>query len=147
MKITRVGPIGAPERRRRIGAAAKPDAADFAVGGGDGAGGGAEIARTSPLGVLGAMLSVQEVSDATDERRRAVGRGHGLLDELDRLHLGLIDGRLSETTMRRLAQLLESGSIATEDRRLGAILEAIELRAAVELAKLDRAASPRRAGT
>lgn len=138
MKITHVGPTNGPERRRRTGAAGGQTGVPFAPAAGDGAGPSSEIAASAPLGVLGAMLALQEVADPVAERRQAIARGHGLLDELHELRLGLIEGRLSGATLKRLTDLLATRP-ATADHRLAAVLEAIELRAAVELAKLDRA--------
>lgn len=139
MKITHVGPMNGPERRRRAGAAGGRSSVPFAPATADDAGPGSEIAASAPLGVLGAVLALQEVPDPTAARRQALARGHGLLDELDQLQLGLVEGHLSEATLRRLTHLLESRPAATSDRRLDAVLEAIELRAAVELAKLEQA--------
>ena len=96
------------------------------------------IAPTTPLAALGGVLAVQEVEDPTAERRRATRHGHSLLDELRELQLGMVDGRVSEGTLRRLAGLVDGLRPSAADARLAAVLDAIELRAAVELAKLRR---------
>jgi hypothetical protein len=145
MKITHVGPTKGPERRRRAGASSGQSATFSPVRESRGGASG-EISATTPLGVLGAVLALQEVSDPPAQRRQAIERGHGLLDELHQLRVGLIEGDLLEAPLRRLTQLLENKPAAVGDQRLGAVLEAIELRAAVELAKLDRAPRAARAG-
>jgi Class II flagellar assembly regulator len=139
MKITGSGPAAGTSQRRRV-----------ANGAGDGAGGSfaaqvggrasmiAGIAPATPLAALDGVLAVQEVEDPTAERRRATRHGHSLLDELRALQLGLVDGWVSEGTLRRLSGLVDSLRPDAGDPQLTAVLDAIELRAAVELAKLRR---------
>jgi hypothetical protein len=64
--------------------------------------------------------------------------GHGLLDELRALQLAMVDGQVPEGILRRLAGLVDGLRPSAADARLDAVLDAIELRAAVELAKLRR---------
>jgi hypothetical protein len=94
--------------------------------------------RPTPLAGLDGVLAMQEVPDATVSRRRAVRRGHALLEELQELQLGLIDGRLAEATLRGLATRLEEVRPAVDDPKLAAVLDQIEIRAAIEMAKLGR---------
>jgi hypothetical protein len=89
------------------------------------------------LAGLDAILALQARPDTPEERRRRTARrGHDLLDSLDRLKVSLLMGRVSGADLKaiagRLAQRCESG-----DPRLDALLAQIELRAAVELAKLQ----------
>jgi len=96
------------------------------------------VAPVAPLAALDAVLTVQAVSDRESGRRRAVTRGHRLLDELHELRLALIDGRLPEEALRRLGTLVEERRPEVDDAGLAAALDDIELRAAVELAKIER---------
>ena len=96
------------------------------------------VPPATPLAGLDGVLAIQEVPDATAERRRAVRRGHGLLDELRALQLGLIEGRLSEGVLRGLAARLQEARPAVDDPKLASVLDQIEIRAAVEMAKLRR---------
>jgi hypothetical protein len=137
MKITGSGPSAGTSQRRRV-----------SNGAGDGAGGsfakhvGARAAGTTgispsmPLAALAGVLAVQEVEDPTTGRRRATRHGHNLLDELRELQLGMVEGRVSEGTLRRLAGLVDELRPSTAHAPLDEVLDAIELRAAVELAKL-----------
>jgi hypothetical protein len=139
MKIHHTGPPAGPGQPRRAGG--RP---------GDAAAG--EFTRyvdmrpsaprnappAAPLAGLGGVLAIQEVRDAAADRRRAVRRGHGLLDELHELQLGLIEGRLSEATLRDLAARLEDTRPALDDPKLAAVLDQIDIRAAIEMAKLRR---------
>ena len=81
------------------------------------------------------MLSLQEVPDALDRRTRARRRGEQLLDVLDRVRLALLAGALAPHQLADLAQLVRSRRDAVDDPRLAEILDEIDLRAAVELAK------------
>ena len=84
------------------------------------------------------MLAAQEVPDPIEQRRRAVRHGQSLLAELHELQLGLIEGWVPEGTLHRLAGLLDGLRPAVADAKLDALLDDLELRAAVELAKLRR---------
>ncbi len=95
-------------------------------------------AATAPLAALSSLLSIQEVSDKADDRRRAVLHGNDLLDELRELQIGLVQGSVSEESLRSIARLLDQPRPAIDDPALDQILSEIELRAAVELAKLER---------
>jgi hypothetical protein len=85
---------------------------------------------------LGAMLALQAVADPAERRRRAVRRGHALLDRLEELRLGLLEGGVPQASLRHLRSGLAGDDLADEPQ-LRAVLEGIELRAAVELAKLE----------
>ena len=85
------------------------------------------------------LLAFQEVEDSTTrKRRRALQRGSDLLDRLDELKLGLLGGELTPERIDELARLARSERTLTQDPELDAVLGEIELRAAVELAKLQR---------
>ncbi len=85
------------------------------------------------------LLAFQEVEDATARlRRRAWQRGSDLLDRLDELKLGILDGVFSSDRLADLAQLARTSRAATQDPELDAVLGEIELRAVVEIAKLQR---------
>jgi hypothetical protein len=83
---------------------------------------------------LSTVLAAQQVQDG-GEQRRALARGRSLLDELDQIRIGLLGGVWPEASMRRLAELLQADRPAVSASKLGAVLDEIELRAAVELAK------------
>ncbi|WP_293902500.1 flagellar assembly protein FliX [Phenylobacterium sp.] len=90
-------------------------------------------------GVMGveALLALQDVESATERKRRSVNRAGRLLDELDALKIALLGGDLDPRQLDRLARAVREQRAATEDPRLEALLDEIETRAAVELAKLD----------
>lgn len=90
------------------------------------------------LNALDALLSIQELPDALTGRRRAVQRGNSLLDRLEDLRLCLLAGIVPRERLRQLADLAQSAREGVDDPRLAELLDQIDLRVAVELAKLDQ---------
>ena len=103
----------------------------------DRASGTASAAPNAPLTAPGSVLALQEVEDPGDGRRRATERGHDMLDELENLRLAMVEGWLSEGALRRLSSMVGSNTYEVDDERLAGVLQDIELRAAVELAKRE----------
>ncbi|KQT56226.1 flagellar assembly protein fliX [Methylobacterium sp. Leaf456] len=102
----------------------------------------AGAAQTGMLAGLDAILTLQgqESADTPQERRRrSVQRGHDLLDGLDRLKAALIGGRVAPADLRAIAGRLAERMSESGDPRLDGLVAEIELRAAVELAKLEAA--------
>jgi hypothetical protein len=98
----------------------------------------APSAGVSSAGSLDTLLAVQAEGDATERKKRQARRGHDLLDGLDRLKSALLSGRVQIAELERLKTMLSARREATDDPRLDDVLAHIELRAAVELAKLGR---------
>ncbi len=139
MKITGSGPTAGPSQRRKVsGRGGDHAAAPFAEHVGTRPLASSGVAPSKPLAALEGVLAAQEVPDPSDQRRRAVRHGHSLLAELRELQLGLVEGWVPEGTLHRLAGLLDGLRPAVEDPKLDALLDDLELRAAVELAKLRR---------
>jgi hypothetical protein len=97
----------------------------------------ASVTAPTMLTGIDALMALQEVPDATAERKRAVARGDRLLDRLDDLRRGLLLGRMSQEKLAELARLAGESSAQTADPALRDVLQEIELRARVELAKLE----------
>ncbi len=100
----------------------------------------APLSGASGLAPVSALLAIQETGDATSERQRGLKRGADLLGRLERIRLALIDGHLPPAQLQGLARALSQRDQGFSDPRLREILEEIELRAAVELAKLEMSA-------
>ena len=71
-----------------------------------------------------------------ERRRRAVGRGKIALDALDELKVEFLAGTLGPSTLMRLKSVTTELLDASGDPRLDTVLAEIELRLAVEIAKL-----------
>ncbi|MBP8246127.1 MAG: flagellar assembly protein FliX [Phenylobacterium sp.] len=100
----------------------------------------AQVARATGLsGVMNvdAILALQEMGGPLERRRRAVRRAGRLLDVLDDVKLGLLAGEMSESKLDALRIAIRDEREGTEDARLEGVLDEIETRAAVELAKLE----------
>jgi hypothetical protein len=88
------------------------------------------------IGGIDALVALQGVDDPAERRSRGIKRGRIALDTLDELKLGLLSGNLDQSTLLRLktsAAELKGGS---GDPGLDGVLAEIELRVAVEIAKL-----------
>jgi hypothetical protein len=94
-------------------------------------------AAPTTVSALDTLLTVQEVPDAIAGRRRAVQRGDALLDRLEDVRLALLTGVLPRERLEQLSRLARTDRTAITDPRLSAVLDEIDLRVAVELAKLD----------
>ena len=96
----------------------------------------------TPAGISGidALIMVQQVDNSAEResRRRMVRRGEDLLDGLEDLRHGLLMGEIPKERMMALAQSVRLRRENCGDPRLGAVLDEIELRVEVELAKLSR---------
>ena len=76
--------------------------------------------------------------DATDRSgSRARKRGEDILDRLEEIRVGLLTGSIPRERLQALDQLVQEHREQVMDPRLTEILDEIELRARVELAKLD----------
>ncbi len=102
-------------------------------------GGAASLKGPSALPPVEGLLSLQEIVDGQGGRKRAFARGEKLLDALDGLRHALLAGSLPRAQLETLARLAAETTPLIDDARLQEILGEIEVRAAVELAKLDSA--------
>ncbi len=93
------------------------------------------------VGSLEALIALQEVGGPLERRRRAVSRAGRLLDSLDAVKVALLDGRMSPAILEGLARGVREQRQATDEPGLESLLNEIETRAGVELAKLEMARS------
>ena len=94
----------------------------------------AALSPGSAANPVGALLALQAVEDATSAVRRQVRRGLSLLDALEELKLDLLTGQIGEGRLNRLMALVGQAR-RQSDPALDALIDDIELRARVELAK------------
>lgn len=102
--------------------------------------GPARVARTAPVAALtplDAILAIQSVGDAMTGKRKAVKRGSNLLDLLEGIKADLLVGGITPERLDALVEELGSYRDRTEPG-LDALLDDIELRVRVELAKQGR---------
>jgi hypothetical protein len=140
MKINGPGAPAAPSAARRTSGAS---AEGFSPASTAQAGPAAAAARPAAAGgvsSLGALLAMQDVEGPLERRRRSVGRAGRILDRLDELKLSLLEGGVTTGRLHALNQAVRDQRAITDDPALEDVLDQIELRAAVELAKYERAA-------
>ncbi len=137
MKISSTRPLRTTPARASQRATAKKGA-DFSSQIADEPAAVGAVSPTAPLGAVDGILAVQEVPSATDGRSRGIKRGYNILDHLDDIRLGLLTGSIPRKRLVDLGQDIKQARDTVIDPELSAILDDIELRAAVELAKLDR---------
>lgn len=92
------------------------------------------MAQAAPAQDIGALLALQAVEDPLLKKRKLVRRGHQLLDTLEAVKADLLVGRVSEGRLNQLMALVGQVRERT-DPELDALLDDIELRVRVELAK------------
>ena len=141
MRISGPGSAAGGVAGRRGGAAGPAATGAFGLRGasdGSEAAGVTGAGPTLPLTSLDALVALQALPDTLERRRRGIRRGRELLDQLDEVRLALLDGELPLTTLQHLRAGVGAARDTTDDPGLDAILREVELRAAVELAKLER---------
>src|SRR5690606_8989396 len=90
-----------------------------------------------PLAALDAILALQGVGDALSGRRRAVRRGQSMLDVLEAVKADLLVGKVAPERLDLLVEQLQTMRERVEPG-LDEVIDEIELRVRVELAKLGR---------
>lgn len=100
----------------------------------------AGVAQAAPLAAVDALLTLQAVPDAGDGRKRAVKRASHMLDLLEDIRIGLLEGLIPRMKLESLLRIVQLRRDDVGDPRLNGVLDEVELRARVELAKYGRAA-------
>jgi hypothetical protein len=98
------------------------------------------VASTMPVASttgIDAILALQTVGDFKESRRKAVKRGTDMLDLLEDIKADLLVGRMGAGQLDALISQLQ-GMRERVDPGLDAVIDEIELRVLVELAKLGR---------
>jgi parvulin-like peptidyl-prolyl isomerase len=94
----------------------------------------AATAATTPSAGIDALLALQAAQDPLLNRRKLVRRGNALLDTLQEVAADVLVGRVSDGRLNQLLALIGQARERGEPE-LDALLDDIELRARVELAK------------
>jgi hypothetical protein len=102
-----------------------------------------EAPRTAPASsasmvtALDAIIALQSDEPPAQRRARQAKRGVAVLDVLEKLERGLVFGH-APGSLREDMERLRQGGEPSGDPGLDAVLSEIDIRLAVELAKLDR---------
>ena len=111
-------------------------------------GGTKESAGASPtqsVARVDALLAVQAAESPTEKsaRKRMTQRAGLILDELENLRMGMLTGSLTVGHLVDVADVVANHREKITDANLTALLDEIDLRAQVELAKLKKAMDKR----
>ena len=118
-------------------AARRASSGGFSVSEAETARGAGPVASLRTVGGIDALVALQGVDDATERRSRGLRRGRIALDILDELKIGLLSGSIEPSLLQRLKASAADLKDASGDPGLDSVLAEIELRVAVEIAKLS----------
>jgi len=94
---------------------------------------------TQPLSATSFVIGAQEVDDALARASRGKARAEDILKMLDDLRLEMLYGQVTKGRLLALSQSLQQHRPQITDVRLAGVLDEIDLRAKVELAKFEAA--------
>jgi hypothetical protein len=142
MKIQGPGKTSGPRGAAKAGAKGSASSAAFdgLLGEADEVEGQKPVSGASGIAGISALLSLQEAGDGTSEEaaKKSKRRAAALLDLLDNVRMGLLTGGIPKTSLQHLTSLVSQHREQVMDPQLAEILDEIDLRAQVELAKHGR---------
>jgi hypothetical protein len=94
------------------------------------------VSSLAALGTISPVMGLQEIDDALARSKRGKHRAQSILDQLEEIRLELLLGGLSQGRLMQLSRMVTTRRPDIEDPRLAEILDEIDLRAQVELAKM-----------
>ncbi len=135
----KVNGVGGPSATPTSRPAARSGAGFSLPGSSSASGAHAASSSSSASSVAGvsALMALQGVEDPTERRRRSIRRASSLLDRLDELKLAMLGGSDAASVLEKLARNVAEERPEDSDEGLKSVLDQIDLRAAVELAKLE----------
>ncbi len=92
---------------------------------------------TSPLTAVSSLLSLQEMPTSSEGRSKGLARAEDLLQHLEMIRHGLLAGQIPKHKLKDVVAAVSREQERTDDPALGEILNDVELRVKVELAKLE----------
>jgi hypothetical protein len=137
----RIDGTSRPTGTRSASGRATSSSAIFSPDTGAGAARAESVASASPATGIDALIALQSVEDPTLAKKKAVRRGRSLLDVLDAIKADLLVGRIGEGRLNQLMALIGQARQRLEPG-LDGLLDDIELRARVELAKFGKFPNP-----
>ena len=138
MEIKATGPVGSTNVRRIARGPVSSDSAFKSVEASE-APRAQTISGPGPIAAVETILTLQGFDDAGDGSAKGVVHGQDLLDMLDQVRDGLLAGAIPRSTLNRLATAVSRRQESFVDPKLQHVLDEIDLRARVELAKLEQA--------
>lgn len=142
MKIVssqRAAPATGPAKKSGTGSSGAVFSPAFSSGGPQSAQATAGVSSLASIGSLLAAQGVDAPNDPLTGRQRAIENASETLDVLDDIKLGLLTGEVPEEKLHQLLSHVANERSEMDDPALTNVLDHIELRAQVELAKYGKA--------
>ncbi|MGH1455683.1 MAG: flagellar assembly protein FliX [Alphaproteobacteria bacterium] len=141
MKIDRSKGTSGASGTKKSSSSGNADGADFSQYVQSGASETASASATQSIASLDALLAAQEVEDPTKKaaKKRIIFRADGILDKLENIRIKMLCGNLTVGHMIDVADVVASHRDKIDDPQLTAIMDEIDLRAQVEIAKMRAA--------
>ena len=95
------------------------------------------VASTNRISSVDAVVGMQEITDDNKDERSAKNRANLILDKLEDIRMGLLLGEIPKSNLEELSKVLKVARENSVDSKLLEIIDDIELRAKIELAKLE----------
>lgn len=137
MKVQGPGQTQAASKGKKTGKASEADGSfeDFIISGPAKA---ASVSATQAIVNVDALLAVQGAGDAAQggARKRSRQRASTILNELDKIRIAMLGGTLTIGHMIDIADVVASHRDRISDPALTGIMDEIDLRAQVEIAKM-----------
>jgi len=92
---------------------------------------------TSPLTAVSSLLSLQELPTSSEGRSKGVARAEDLLQHLEIIRHGLLAGQIPKHKLKDVVAVISREQEMADDPNLRGLLDDVELRVKVELAKLE----------
>ena len=96
------------------------------------------VSASAGISGADAIFAAQMINDeeGRERRRQALKRGYNLLEKLEEIRDGLLMGYISKDKLIEISRFVKEKDIQSSDPKLQEIMQEIELRVEVELAKL-----------
>lgn len=144
MEIKGPGKLGGPDKAGKNKKANKADGSFKTLlnaGEGEGARNASSVGLSQGVTAIDSLLAAQASEDPTERatRGRMIKRANTLLDHLEDMRMRLLTGTITVAQMVDIANVISTHRERITDPELTAILDEIDLRAQIELAKLEKA--------
>jgi hypothetical protein len=138
MKINGTGPVRATAARRKDGADATGSGGFAAHMNSAFQSTPAAVSGASQIGSVGALLALQSGGDASQGGAETeINRAEDILDRLDQIRVGILTVSLTGSALTSIVTNLNESRRDGIEPRLAGLIDEIELRARVELARLS----------
>lgn len=129
-----VGKTAAPNKSKKH-AATGGNFAAF-LGAADASSGAVGMQASQDIASMNPLFMLQEVDGDRPSAKQRMIEGFDALEYLERVHLSLLEGKVPLEVLKNLQTMTQQWNNPTNDPRLDSIIESIQVRAAVEIAKL-----------